>query len=566
MKRVGWLQFLALILGVVPQWSMAQINPDMGQISGNFQTNAQYYLRDSLIDPTGQAFPEERILANGFLNLNYNRGNFQAGIRYENYQNNIVGLPEGFQGEGIPYRFLRFSNNDLDVTVGSFYEQFGSGLIFRAYEERGLGLDNAMDGLRLIYSGIDGINLKSFIGRQRIYFDKGEGLVRGADVELNLGELRDWTGSTNLLIGGSFVSRYQNDQSPVYNLPENVANGGFRVNLLTKDFNFYGEFAYKSQDPNSSNNFIFKPGKAIYSNASYTKESLGVILGFKYYDNFLYRSQRVGNFTELLINYLPPLAELHTYTLPALYSYNVQANGETGIQAEVSYRFEKGSLLGGKYGTSVNLNYSNSRALDKNFRYRYTDSTATDSTISGTNGYQEWPGPGNITYAQDFNVEVKSKITSRVKGTFSYYNFSYNRSALLDGVIDEQITPNTDVKMVHVNAFVADVLWKLSMRKSLRFEGQLMLTEQDRGSWALLLAEYSIAPHWFFALQDSYNYGHPDPDLRVHYPLVSLGYTQGSTKFQFTYGRQQEGVFCVGGICRVVPASNGFSMLITSNF
>ncbi|MDR9441723.1 MAG: DUF6029 family protein [Schleiferiaceae bacterium] len=560
--------FLCTLLCLPLARMMAQSgSPKLGQLSGNFQLNSQIYLRDSLIDPLGEAYPDERLRAAGFLNLTYTRGNFRAGIRYENYQNNIIGLPEGFQGQGIPYRYARYTKDGLDVTAGNFYEQFGSGLVFRAYEERGLGLDNALDGVRLIYDGAPGITFKGLIGKQRLYFGMGDGIVRGADMELNLNELTKNYGGTNVIIGGSFVSRFQNAQSPIYNLPENVANGGLRFNLITPHLNWFVEGAYKSQDPNSSNSYIFKPGKALYSNLSYTRGSLGVILGYKYYDNFLYRSQREGQFTELLINYLPPLAELHTYTLPALYSYNVQANGETGFQAEVSYRFEKGSVLGGKYGTLVNLNFSHSKALDKDFTYRYTDSLGTDSTISGTDGYTTgWPGFGDITYARDFNVEVKTKLSAKVKGSFSYYNFAYNRSALLDGVVDDRITPSTDIKIVHVNAFVADVLWRMSMQNSIRFEGQLMLTEQDRGSWAMLLAEYSMAPHWFVALQNSYNFGNPDPALRVHYPILSLGYTQGSTKFQFTYGRQQQGVFCVGGICRVVPASNGFSLLITSNF
>lgn len=539
---------------------------DYGQLHGNFQTNVQYYLRDTVIDPQGDAYPDERLLAAGFLNLNYTRGDFMAGLRYENYQNNLIGLPEGFQGQGIPYRFIRYRRDGLDVTVGNYYEQFGSGLVFRAYEERGLGLDNAMDGIRLIYEARPGINIKALIGRQRLYFETTEGIVRGADFEINLNELRSEPAKTNLIFGGSFVSRFENAQDPIYNLPENVATAGLRANLISGNFNIYGEYAYKSQDPNSSNRFIFKPGHAVYANASYAKNNLGVILGYKYYDNFLFRSERVGNLLafEKFINYLPPLAELHTYALPALYAYNVQANGETGIQAEVSYNFDRGTPLGGKYGTLLNVNFSNSYSLDKDFETRLDiDST---QTVSGTDGYEDWPGAGDVQYFQDFNVEVKSKLNRAWKGTFSYYNFIYNRTAMLDGVVDDLITPQTNIQMVYVNAMVAELLWKIKPRHSLRMEGQLMLTEQDRGSWAMLLFEYSIAPKWFFAVQDVYNYSNPDPDLRVHYPLVSLGYTRGTTKVQLTYGRQQEGVFCVGGICRVVPATNGFSMLLTSNF
>lgn len=562
MKRILF-SLVAIGFGVLSAQAQEK-SFDYGSIHGNFQTNAQFYLRDTLIDPNGTAYPDERLLAAGFLNLIYTKGDFMAGIRYENYQNNLIGLPEGFQGQGIPYRFARYKKDGYDITVGNYYEQFGSGLVFRAYEERGLGLDNAMDGLRIIADISPGITAKAMVGRQRIYFNTSDGIVRGGDLEFNLNEFRQQAGTRNLIIGGSFVSRFQEAQDPIFNLPENVATAGVRANFISSDWNIFAEYAYKSQDPNSANRFIYKPGHAIYATASYTHGNLGLLMGYKYYDNFLFRSQRVANFTEGLINYLPPLAELHTYTLPALYSYNIQANGETGMQVELSYKFNKGSLLGGRYGTLVNFNFSNSYALDKSFSFR-TDLDSSQ-TVSGTNGYQDWAGLGDVQYSQDFNVEIKSKINKNWKATFSYYNFIYNSSALLDGVIDDQIQEDTHIKYVYVNAAVAELLWKIKPRHYLRTEAQFMHTKQDRGSWALLLLEYSIAPKWFVAVQDAYNYGNPDPDLQIHYPLVSLGFTRGTTKLQVNYGRQQQGVFCVGGICRVVPASNGFSLLLTSNF
>jgi len=559
-------KFLLSLLGLalcLPAARAQQQSFDYGQIHGNFQTQAQFYLRDTLIDPDGTAFPDERLLAAGFLNLIYTKGDFMAGIRYENYQNNLIGLPEGFQGQGIPYRFARYKIDGFDITVGNYYEQFGSGLVFRAYEERGLGLDNAMDGLRVVMDIRPGLTAKAMVGRQRIYFNTGDGIVRGSDLEFNLNEFTGRQSTKNLILGASVVSRFQEAQDPILNLPENVANGGIRANFISEDWNIFAEYAYKSQDPNSANRFIYKPGHAIYATAAYSKGNLGVLLGYKYYDNFLFRSQRVANFTEALINYLPPLAELHTYTLPALYSYNIQANGETGMQLELSYNFKRGTVLGGKYGTLFNVNFSNSYALDKDFTFRDFLDTIT---VSGTNGYQDWAGPGDIQYSQDFNIEVKSKINKNLKGTFSYYNFVYNASALLDGVIDDQIQEDTKINLVYVNAAVAEFLWKVKPKHYLRTEMQWMQTQQDRGDWALLLLEYSIAPEWSIAVQDAYNYGNPDGNLRIHYPLVSLGYTRGNTKILINYGRQQQGVFCVGGICRVVPASNGFSFLLTSNF
>jgi hypothetical protein len=32
------------------------------------------------------------------------------------------------------------------------------------------------------------------------------------------------------------------------------------------------------------------------------------------------------------------------------------------------------------------------------------------------------------------------------------------------------------------------------------------------------------------------------------------------------YGKRREGIFCVGGVCRAVPASSGLEMTFTSSF
>ena len=65
MKRILFLAFSFFGISTFAQ----EAEKDYGQIHGNFQTNTQYYLRDTIIDPTGTAFPDERLLAAGFLNL-----------------------------------------------------------------------------------------------------------------------------------------------------------------------------------------------------------------------------------------------------------------------------------------------------------------------------------------------------------------------------------------------------------------------------------------------------------------------------------------------------------------
>ena len=82
----------------------------------------------------------------------------------------------------------------------------------------------------------------------------------------------------------------------------------------------------------------------------------------------------------------------------------------------------------------------------------------------------------------------------------------------------------------------------------------------------MVLAEYSVSPHWFFSMSDSYNYGNPDDAKRKHYLYGSFGYVKDANRIQLSYGKQREGILCVGGVCRNVPAMNGFTISISSSF
>lgn len=548
-----------------------------GEIHGNFQSDFQLYFRDPEIDPTGEYFPDERFLAAGFTNLVYTNGDFEAGLRYENYQNNLLGLPEGYRGQGIPFRYARFKKDGLDITVGNYYEQFGSGMLLRAFEERGLGLDNALDGVRLRYSPINGLYLKGIVGRQRLYFETTEGIVRGGDVEFNWNEAISGLSQSSWLIttGASFVSKYERANDPFLNLPENVGAYGGRLLLQNGGFAWSSEYTYKINDPSSDNDYIFKSGNGLLSTLTYSRPRLGVMVAFKRLDDMSFRSQRDAGLIDAQINFLPPTTKLHTYTLPALYPYAVQPSGEMARQAEVTYTIKRKSLLGGRYGTTISLNYSDAYSLNKTIVDERQIGEQEDgtpiTTPNGTKGYtSEFLTPGPVKYFQDINVEIKKTISRKWKATLSYFNFEYNQEVLESGVSAREILLREggakSQELIYINAAVLELLYKIKPRHSIRVEAQGMFTQQDRGDWAMLLAEYSVSPKWFFALQGSYNYGNPDKDRRSIYPLVSMGYTLKTTRFQINYGRQMEGIFCVGGICRVVPPSNGITLTVTSNF
>jgi len=535
-----------------------------GELHGNFQFTGQLYLRDTIIDPTGEFYPDERFLGQGFANLVYSNGPLKAGLRYENYQNVMLGFPEGFRGEGVVYRFINFKHDNFDITAGSFYEQFGSGMALRAYEEPGLGFDNFIDGTRIIYTPIKGVRIKGVLGRQRIYFDNSPGIIRGLDGEFTLNDFLTpfHNTKTRVTLGGSFVSRYQAANNPFFNIPENVALGSGRLNLTYEGLTFFTEFTYKVNDPSADNGYIFRPGNGLITNVSYTKGNWSGLFMFKRIDNMSFRSNRDGLFLEGLINFLPAISKVHTYALPGLYPFATQINGEFGLQFELAYTIPRGSKVGGKYGALVALNISDASSIWKD------PIPKTDTLKHRQLGYNtEFWRRGQIQYFRDINLRYEQKLNKTLKYSFTYFYLEYNRGVLEDGMKDEVILEDPSaLDMVYANTVVGEFLVRLKPKHYLRTEIQWLVSDQYRGSMFMVLGEYSISPNWFIAFQAINNYGHPDESQQIVYPLGSIIYVKNTSRIQLSYGRQQQGIFCVGGVCRVVPPSNGLSMSFTTSF
>jgi hypothetical protein len=526
-------------------------NTQNGQFSGNFQSNSQIYFEDAELGITEENLPSEEFLTNSFLNLSYNSSNFSAGIRYEANQNVLLGMDSRYNGEDFTYKYVRYNKYGLDITAGNFYEQFGSGMILRAYEERNLGYDNAFDGIRLKYNPIKGVYLKSLVGRQRLYFDKSEGIVRGVDAEVSLNEAISGYSKkkTQILFGASFVSKYQKDLDPLYILPENVVSWATRLSINYGKWNLGGEYVYKNNDPSATNNFIYKEGQALLLNASYSQRGFGVSLAAKRIDNMSSNSDRNLKGSEVSVNYLPALTKQHAYTLATIYPYGTISNGEMGLQAELNYKIPKGSKLGGKYGTGVVINFSNVYDIH---RAAINDSTAINET--GTLGYSsDFFKVGDELFFQEFSTELSRKINRKLKFVGTYIHTLYNSSVVV-GYNEKGI--------INANIAILETQYKIKPRHSIRTEIQHLWTKKHEGNWAMFLAEYTVSPKYFIAVQDLYNYGNG----KVHYPNISAGYIKGTTRFALGYGKQRQGIFCVGGVCREVPKSNGISLSITSSF
>ena len=530
-------------------------------ITGNIESTFQYLKEDTLI---GANLPPEKGLLNSYMNAFYFQGNFKAGIRIESYLPHINGYPDRFEGTGIGMRYIGYAHEKVDVTLGNFYEQFGSGMLLRSYEDRALGYDNVMDGMRLTLKPKKGLILKSVYGYQRQDFKGGNivrsaGIVRGIDGEIHVNELfKVFTDKKfDITLGGSFVSKYQKDDNDLLILPENVGSYGARTKLRYGKLSFDVEYVIKENDPSSDNNYIYNKGHAALFNLGYSKKGFGFSFSGKSVDNMSFRSDRTQALQVDLINYLPAMNKTHTYNLVAsLYPYATQLNGEIAYQTEVLYTIPKGSKLGGKYGTTINANFSTAyQPLMHTSGINLKDSSGIT--------YISYPfDKSSNLYWQDLNFSISRKFTKSFNVIVSYFDIKLNNDVA-------KVTEDaTGVISSHIG--VVELGYVINKNNSFRIELQELITNKgparDKGDWATVVVEYNYKSNWFFGFMDQYNYSNPDENLQIHYIVGTLGYVQESTRLTVSFGRQRAGLFCVGGVCRNVPASNGLTFTFTQSF
>ena len=559
----------------------AQSFLENSQVNGSFQTDAQYYRLDKGIDITD--LKGKKLGINGFGKVGYTYGNFSAGIRFEAFVPEMNGFRSELNGLGLANFYATYDNGFVGVTVGDIYDQFGSGLVFRAYEEWSLGMDNSLRGVRTILRPVQGVTLKGVYGRQRYYWapylerdfkdSDYRGTVAGVDGEWDLNQsITSMNDSPfKMTLGGSFVTKNTTKKSNIYKIPQNVAAAAGRINLGYGRFAFSTEYAYKANDPSAINHFIYSSGRSLLSSMSYSQKGLGVVLQVKRTDNMSFKSMYTAMENDLDINFIPPINYTHTHSLPSLYTYSTQPLGEMAAQFQVNYTIPKGTALGGKYGTKLAFNFSQVNDIVR-------DSVKTGNGMalgqSGTLGYtSKFFAVSDHRFFRDINFEIDKKISKDWHLTAQYINLYYD----IETIEGHQGSP-----VVKANIAFLDVTYKINKRQSLRLELQGLWEKdvhkgyfvpedekkdyQKRGDWAAALLEYTITPHWSFSIADKWNYGNPVEEYRDHYFSGTVSYIHDATRVMLSAGRQSEGVVCVGGVCRTVPASSGISLTVSTSF
>jgi hypothetical protein len=546
-----------------------QEKKDTGRFFGGFETNAQRYLEFENDEDSPEYFR-----SNNYLQLNYELKKWTFGMQVESYAKQaLLNYYPGFDGTNVATYFAKYKAKKLEATAGYFYEQFGSGMILRAWEDRSLGINTALRGGKIFYKPTKDIKFKAFYGQQRSGFNVSKGQLYGFDMEANM---TDWLSfeEANLEIGFSNVNRYEKiDPSLVSDPNFNPTTRAFSFRSSFSQDIFYSSFEvnYKSKDAtlnridsSISNNFI-NDGNALQFNLGIAKDGLGIDLTFRRTENMLFTSERIPeavglnqsslDYSDKVINFTPALTKQHHSNLANIYVYQAQAgvefksneimkSGETGGQIDVVYEFAKDTKFGGKYGTKLALNYASWYNLPGTYR-------AIPAQYE-TNFF----GVGE-KYFSDCNLEVKKQFTENSRASFLYVNQYYNKPWVEDAS-----------HAVNTNIFYVEWIYSMTNSKSIRVDAEHMWADADFKNWMGGSMEYNFNEKFSIYAMDLVNYGNTkDKEEREkHYLTVGGAYRKGSTRVSLGYGRQRGGLVCVGGVCRFVPESTGISLSFNTAF
>lgn len=546
----------------IPAAAIAQ-SPDDGVkdkvvVHGSIQSDILFPEHDYKI---GTEEYSSKILTNSYANAAVYSKYVDAGLRFEYLQHPLPGYEPDFKGWGVPNIFVKGRFKGMELTLGDFYEQFGSGFILRTYEDRSLGIDNSIRGARLKFNNIKGVKITALAGVQRVFWDWNfHSKIAGADAEISIQEFAKRLQEKNVVwtFGASYVFKHERDEYIIVpgsnyrlNLPLNVNTFDVRSNFHKGNWDVLAEYAWKSPDPSYDNNYTYRHGSAIMLSGSYSKKGLSALLQAKRSENMAFRSRRSQAMTAAFINNMPAFAFQHTYALAAMYPYATQAApGEWATQGAFAYNFKRNTSLGGKYGTKFTLNASYICGLS-----RKDDAKLINGSEYGTDGAETKFFEFGNTYYEDFNINVDKKVTR---------DFSFNAMYMFQRYNQKVIEGHGDMVKAHIA--VVDAKVKLSKKSTLRAEYQYLATKQDKGDWMFGLAELSVLPYLMFSVSDQWNFGNPNHDDRLHYYMATVTANYRSNRLMVGYGRTRSGYNCSGGVCRYVPASRGFQIAYNFTF
>jgi len=501
-------------------------------------------------DTTTKEYLEETADVRLFVN------DFLFGLRYE-FDDPIE---YGTSLKGISRRFVEFNKDQFLVRAGNYYELFEKGLTLNAFENRPLGFNTQLDGLKLRYSN-QWKNIKfdgTIVGGDLNYTDylvpdRVEGYsIRAGNFNFSpfmfVSAGASYLYARGLIPSGSYVTK----------ITAEIAEGN--IGLRYKGFDLFVSYANKKTitEPNVLYPVSRAPrGDGLYGMVSYTRAGFGSVLEYKNYRFDLVTPDERSNTrpTKALPFQQPPtLIKEHTSTLLSRYPHIVDFNDEVGYQLESFYSpTEK---------LTFNLNVSQA---SRHYDYQDVDTTALTryQRIS-----RKWDFLPTLEDAMSPFWEIYLEAEYYYSQSLKFKLGVARQTSILYNIID----PRNSEK-IRTFTIPIEVKYDFLRNYSVKFNAEVQrvfnsIRSDQKSFWNTLIAlTISRSPDMGITAYFEFSNDQEDASGRKFWPQVEAIYKiSGANTVQFGYGRERGGLKCSSGICRYVSPFSGFRVTVINNF
>jgi hypothetical protein len=329
-----------------------------------------------------------------------------------------------------PFRWekgqVRWKQDDIKVTAGSFSALFGRGLSLNLFEERTLDFDNEIEGVKIEYE-IDDVDITALAGQHKKLDELHHSEVTGARVDFPVGD--DVTVGVNVVNVQFPDPLYREDRQVMLDYDLVGQDVKARVGPVT----FFGEAVQLSrpavEDAANFWDMEGEDGRGYYANLLYSGDNYSVNLEYKDYE-----------FLEHPFTVLPPVRQFSEYA-------SAYPNDNKGYAAHLNWNpFEDGSYF--------TFGYAQDNLHDGFEMYREASAIYNSPVTSDITWVAEyWNVFTTVENQEVYRLTLNRELTDEwTASTFlerERYTFSFEADSYLDYIAEAELAYMSELNLIY---------------------------------------------------------------------------------------------------------------------
>ena len=472
----------------------------------------------------------------------------------------------GLDFKGIRKRFVEYNNRDFGVSLraGDFWDIFSRGMTLNVFEDRALGYDTGIDGVRVTYENKFGKK------KNPVRF---RGQIIGGDLTysdyLNPDRIEDYkirnvnfdiSPLKMLTIGGSYI--YSEGRLPTgtdtTDIQAYLPELNFDFNI--PDFQFYTSYARKHV--NTTPNAIYPQeisaeGDGLYSSISYTRGNVGITAEYKNYrfDVTNPDNQSPDRPTKMLPFQNPPTAQReHTSTLVSRNPHVTNFNDEVGGQLDILYAAnDKMTFI------------FNGSIASRHYMYNNVDTSGTTVYVRVDRDFDYIPDlDASFSPFWEVYAEGEYYASDKLYLKLAYARQSettYNQQNPLSSETIQATTIPSEIRYSFNNKYTLKLIVEQQwVNNSIRIDQKGYMNQ-------FVSLNLTRSPEFSIALNAEFTNDEEEPTDTQSWLLAEALYKLNQSNIiTVSYGKERGGLRCTNGICRFVNPFEGFRLAIQSQF